>query len=174
MSPVIRPAASLEELAEAFDVIGAQLPQRLTHEDRRFADLVCRFPEDRSLMLVVEDRGRIIGGALAFRRNPSGVTLCVIGLDPSVRRMGLGRRLVEQIEAKAARIGVGTISLGTDEAIGFSMQLGYSQAGGALHKQLGAGASDGCRYIIRDSSSHPCASLSGVLGTAPPPPDFPP
>lgn len=134
---MIRPAASLEELAEAFDVIGTQLPQRLTHEDRRFADLVARFREDRSLMLVVEDRGRLVGGALAFRRNPRGVTLRIIGLDPTVRRTGLGRRLVEQIEAEATRLGVGTISLGADdEAIDFYKHLGYAEAGGAWHKQL--------------------------------------
>lgn len=118
---MIRPAASLEELAEAFDVIGAQLPQRLTHEGRRFADLVARLPEDRSLMLVVEDRGRLVGGALAFRRSPPGVTLRVIGHAPDFRATGLGRRLVEQVEAEAA---------------GFNKHLGYAEAGGAWDKQL--------------------------------------
>src|SRR5579859_721431 len=114
MRRVVRPIASLDELAEAFDVIGAQLQQRLTHEDRRFAELVARFPEDRSLMLVVEESGRLVGGALAFRRNARGVTLRIIGLDPSVRRTGLGRRLVERIEKESACLGVSTISLGAD------------------------------------------------------------
>jgi len=102
MCRIVRPVASLDELAEVFDVIGAQLPRRLTHEDRRFADLVARFPEDRSLMLVIEDSGRLVGGALAFRRDPRGATLRVIGLDPGVRGTGLGRRLVERIESEAA------------------------------------------------------------------------
>jgi GNAT superfamily N-acetyltransferase len=137
MCRIVRPVASLDELAEVFDVIGAQLPQRLTHEDRRFADLVARFPEDRSLMLVIEDSGRLVGGALAFRRDPRGATLRVIGLDPGVRGTGLGRRLVERIESEAARLGVATISLGADEAVGFYAHLGYAEAGGAWHKRLG-------------------------------------
>ena len=137
MYRIVRPVDSLDELAEVFDVIGAQLPQRLTHEDRRFADLVARFPEDRSLMLVVEDSGRLVGGALAFRRDQRGVTLRILGLEPSVRGTGLGRRLVEQIEEEAARLGVATISLGADEAIGFYTHLGYAEAGGAWHKRLG-------------------------------------
>src|SRR5689334_19723659 len=111
MTPTIRPVASLEELAAAFDVIGAQLPQRLTHRDRRFTDLAQRFPEDRSLMRVVAAGGRILGGALAFRRSPRGVTLRIVGLEPGVRGVGLGRRLVQEIEREAARLGVATISL---------------------------------------------------------------
>lgn len=142
MRRILRPVASLDELADVFDVIGAQLPQRLTHEDRRFADLVARFPEDRSLMLVVEDGGRLVGGALAFRRGPRGVTLRIIGLDPGVRGTGLGRRLVERIEEEAARLGVATISLGADEAIGFYAHLGYAEAGGAWHKRLGPSPTD--------------------------------
>ena len=142
MGRIVRPVASLDELAEVFDIIGAHLPQHLTHQDRRFADLVARFPEDRSLMLVVEDRGRLVGGALAFRRDPRGVTLRIIGLDPSVRGTGLGHRLVEQIEEEAAHLGVAMISLGADEAVGFYAHLGYAEAGGAWHKRLGPPPTD--------------------------------
>jgi GNAT superfamily N-acetyltransferase len=137
MRPIIRPVASMDELADAFGVIGAQLLQRLTHKDRRLADLAARFPEDRSLMLVVEDGGCLVGGALAFRRAPRAATLRIIGLDPGVRGTGLGRRLVERIEEEAARLGVDTISLGADEAIGFYTHLGYAEAGGAWHKRVG-------------------------------------
>ena len=110
------------------------------HDLRSFGDrikLPC-FPGTNELfMLVVEDRGRLVGGALAFRRNPRGVTLRIIGLDPSVRGTGFGRRLVERIEEEAAHLGVGAISLGADdEALGFYTHLGYAEAGGALHKHL--------------------------------------
>jgi len=50
---------------------GAQLPQRLTRHDRRLAEVARRFPADRPLMLVAEDQGRIVGGALAFRTDPA-------------------------------------------------------------------------------------------------------
>ena len=137
MGSTIRPVASLGELAAAFDAIGAQLPGRLTHEDRRFGDLAARFPADQALMLVVEEGGRLRGGALAFRRDARGATLRIIGLEPGVRGLGLGRRLVERIEREAARLGVALISLGADDAIGFYRRLGYYEAGGAMHKRLG-------------------------------------
>src|SRR6266536_1665393 len=35
------------------------------------AELARRFPADRPLMLVAEDQGRIVGGALAFRTDPA-------------------------------------------------------------------------------------------------------
>ena len=71
MRYVIRPVASLQELAQVFDLAGAQLPQPLTHHDRRSAQLARRFPSDRSLMLLAEEQGRIVGGALAFRTDPA-------------------------------------------------------------------------------------------------------
>src|SRR6266540_840793 len=73
MRYVIRPVASLQELAQVFDLAGAQLPQRPTAQDRPFAELARRFPADGSLMLLAEDQGRIVGGALAFRTDPAPV-----------------------------------------------------------------------------------------------------
>src|SRR5207249_1597815 len=101
------------ELATTFDVIGAQFVPAITHEDRRFQDLARRFPEDRPLMLLVEElaaphsTGRIVGGALAFGER--AVTLRAIGLAPHVRRQGLGRRLMERVELEAIRRGAGAI-----------------------------------------------------------------
>src|SRR5437667_1053872 len=116
---VIRPVATVHELAAAWDLIGAQFTPPLTRADRRFAELGGRFERDRSLMLVAEDRGRLVGGALAFRSSRSAVTLRILGLDPGVRKTGLGRRLIEALEEAARRLGVRTISLGADEAVGF-------------------------------------------------------
>src|SRR6266542_2788928 len=116
MRYVIRPVASLQELAQVFELAGAQLPQRLTRHDRRLAELARRFPADRTLMLVAEDQGGIVGGALAFRSDPAaaacGVTLRLIGVAPAHRGKGLGRRLVEGVEAAARRLGASEISLG--------------------------------------------------------------
>jgi GNAT superfamily N-acetyltransferase len=174
MRPVVRPVASLQELAEAFDLIAAQLPRRLTHHDRRFADLACRFPADRALMLVAEDRGRIVGGALAFRTDPaapagSGVTLRLVAVAPPHRGVGLGRRLVERVEAAAVRLGAREVSLGADDAArGFYLRLGYGGRA-RLRKQLP------CRRAASDASQRSGAVTStnsggGASGGAPPPP----
>ncbi len=129
---VIRSVESMEELAEAFDVIGAQMTPSFTHEDLRFGDLARCFPGDRSLMLVVEDRGRIAGGALAFR-----TTLRVIGLVPDARGKGLGRRLVERLELEAMRLGRGGIALGASGDVkGFYRHLGYAGRRSMMHKEL--------------------------------------
>ena len=111
---VLRPVASLQELTEVFDLITAQITPPVTHTDRRFRDLARRFPEDRMLMLVAEDSGRIVGGALAFKSandGGSGVTLRVIGLEPSARGQGLGRRLMQTLELQASRLGAPAINL---------------------------------------------------------------
>jgi GNAT superfamily N-acetyltransferase len=104
------------------------------------AELARRFPADRPLMLLAEDQGRIVGGALAFRTHPaspaSGVTLHIIGLAPTYRGKGLGRRLLQQVETAAIRLGAVEISLGASgPERGFYLRMGY--AGRArLRKQL--------------------------------------
>lgn len=90
-----------------FDVVGAQMQPTMTQDDRRFHDLARRFTEDRELMLVVEEQGRIVGGTLMFK-----TTLRAIGLEPAARGQGLGRRLLETLWETATRQGCGGISLG--------------------------------------------------------------
>lgn len=138
MSYQIRGVESPSELIAAFDLLGAQLPTPLTHRDRQFSDLDRRFVEDRSLMLVVEYEGAIVGGALAFRRNDV-VTLRIIALVADHRGRGLGRQLVERIERAATNLGGREIALGADEAVGFYHRLGYRGKSG-LRKQLPAGS----------------------------------
>ncbi len=129
---VIRPVASLDELARAFDVVGAQVSPRLTREDRRFVDLARCFDSDRSMMLVVERRGRIAGGAFAF-----GSTVRIVGLEPRARGKGLGRRLMEAIEVAAIRLGRSDLYLGAaGEVRSFYARLGYSGRGSRMHKGL--------------------------------------
>jgi GNAT superfamily N-acetyltransferase len=138
---VLRPVTSVLELTEAFDLIAAQMTPRITHADRRVHDLARRFPEDRPLMLVAEHQGRIVGGALAFRKvsqGGSGVTLRMIGLEPSARGQGLGRRLMQRLELEATRLGASAINLGgaSGEIKGFYTHLGYAGRGTMLSKGL--------------------------------------
>jgi hypothetical protein len=85
MRYVIRPVASLQELTQVFDLVGAQLPRRLTRRDRRFTDLARHFPADRSLMLVAEDQGRIAGAGLPDRPCRAGLRR-----DPAAHRRDAG------------------------------------------------------------------------------------
>jgi len=130
-SYTIRQVASLKELAAAFDRLGAQFTPPVTHEDPEFAKLRDGFPEDRRLMLVVEQDGRIVGGVLG-----SSNVLRIIALEPGARRKGLGRRLIQTYEVGAMRRGVQTISLGAIEgAKGFYLRMGY-HGKSSMHKEL--------------------------------------
>jgi hypothetical protein len=64
----VRPVESLEELKSVFDFVGARSAPSFTPDDRRYLELAACFPEDRSLMLVLRDRGRIAGALLACSR----------------------------------------------------------------------------------------------------------
>jgi GNAT superfamily N-acetyltransferase len=83
------------------------------------------------------DSGPIVGGALAFRTGPRGVTLRMIGLTPHVRGQGVGRRLMDAVELAAVRLGAGAISLGAErEVVGFYRRLGYAGRGALMQKGL--------------------------------------
>lgn len=107
-SYVIRPVNSLEELTRVFDFVGSQATPWITHADRRFPELVHRFPEDRSLMLVVEDRQRLVGGLLACRRG-AAAALRAMGLAPGLPVEGLMTRLLQRVETEAMRLGASEV-----------------------------------------------------------------
>jgi len=130
------------ELAEAFEVIGAHWVLGATHDDRRFKELAEHFADDRRILLIVEHRGRIVGGALAYRwgRNDGfGATLRAIGLLPGASGRDLGRRLMQTLELEAMRLGIVVIKFG--------------------------GADRGGRGLLRPHGLHR-ARVNGVQGTA--------
>ncbi len=122
----IRSVEDREELRRAFDLAGAQLPERLNSSDFQFGDLDAQFPDDRPMMLVAIAEGRTVGAALAFRNDDGWVTLRIIGIVEDLRHRGIARRLVEGIESEARMLGVEAIGLGTDGAVGFWFHLGYT------------------------------------------------
>lgn len=115
------------ELAEVFDLVGAQLAPPITVEDeRRFGDLDAHFPDDQPLMVLARTDEGGVGGALAFRNEDGWATLRIVVVVEGFRHRGIGRRLVERVETEARRLGVEGIALGTDEAVGFWCHLGYT------------------------------------------------
>lgn len=122
----LRPVRDAEELATAFDLLGAQLPQPIDANDWRFDDLAARFPADQPIMVLAEADGEVVGGALAFRDDNGAVTLRIVGVIEPFRHRGIGRRLVERVEAAARLLAAHTLALGTDEVIGFWYHLGYT------------------------------------------------
>jgi DNA-binding transcriptional MerR regulator/predicted N-acetyltransferase YhbS len=122
----LRPVRDAEELATAFDLLGAQLPQPIDSNDWRFDDLAHRFPADQSIMVLAAADGNVVGGALAFREDNGAVALRIVGVVESFRHRGIGRLLVERVETGARLLAAHTVALGTDEAIGFWYHLGYT------------------------------------------------
>lgn len=66
---------------------------------------------DRTLMLVAEIDEEIVGGAVSCRTGDV-VKVDVIALIPEAMRLGIGRRLMEAIEAESIRLGAHSIYLG--------------------------------------------------------------
>jgi len=116
----------IEELAEVFTVLGSYFAPQFDSSDRRFGDVQRRFPEDQRFMTVATIDGSRVGGCLAFRSGDDALTLRIIAVVPSQRRQGIGRQLVEHLENEASDVGVTSIALGTDDAVGFWFRLGYS------------------------------------------------
>jgi GNAT superfamily N-acetyltransferase len=133
MGYVIRPTESVAELAEVFDVMGAQLEPARTRAHRSFAELARLFPERRALLLLAEDDGRIVGGA---HIGPRG-TLS-IALAPQARGQGAGTRLAQMLEEAATRLGLPAINVGgvTNLTRGFYLRLGYQGRGSVMRKGL--------------------------------------
>ncbi len=133
----VRPIASLAELARVESVITAQLPPRRGTPSHGSHVLRRRFVEDRSLMLVAERDGEIVGGALAFRAG-GAVKIEVIALAPEARRSGIGRELIERIEDEAMRVGARQLYLGgaTAENRGFYWHLGFSGRRSLMQKAI--------------------------------------
>lgn len=121
---------------------------------RAYADeLAVRFPEgyDTSALiapgsaasfLVAREAGRPVG-CVAWCRRPSFGEVRHLWVAPSVRGLGLGRRLLSRVEAEVAERGLGEVRLGTHpaltEAIGLYLSSGYvriPQYGDSPYDQL--------------------------------------
>jgi len=88
-------------------------------------------------MLLAEQNGAIVGGALAHRTGEA-VEADAIALKLEARRLGIGRQLMEAIEAQAVRLGAQAIYLGgaNSENRGFYWRLGFAGRRSLMPKGL--------------------------------------
>lgn len=114
-----------------------KFPPRRSAPSHGLETLKARLEEDRTLMLVAERDGEIVGGALGLRVG-GAVKVDVIALKPELRGIGIGRRLMEAIETEAVRLGASAIYLGgaNAENRGFYWRLGFSGRRSLMQKAL--------------------------------------
>ena len=79
--------------------------------------------------LVVEDEGRIVGFLLGFITAKGTGYIHLVGIDPGVRRRGVGRRLYASFTARAGELGMKCLKAittpGNQGSIEFHRALGY-------------------------------------------------
>ncbi|WP_416905016.1 bifunctional helix-turn-helix transcriptional regulator/GNAT family N-acetyltransferase [Micromonospora echinospora] len=103
---------------------------------RRYAaELAERFPEgyDEATLtppedldgtvLLAREHGRAVGCGAWIRLAPGVAEIRHLWTDPTSRGLGLGRRLLEHLEADAAAHGVGIVRLGTHRSLGEATAL---------------------------------------------------
>jgi GNAT superfamily N-acetyltransferase len=125
----------LAELLAIHAAIGRQFNETWTGNDRRLDEPRRRFLTDRELMVAIADGEAVRGGVIAF--GDERVTIRGIGVDAAIRGFGVGRRLLEIVEAQALLRGARAISLGAaDDARGFYEKMGYRGRRAMREKQL--------------------------------------
>jgi GNAT superfamily N-acetyltransferase len=132
----IRRAGSVDDLRACFSVIGAQFSPAIPPDDQRFHQLLEGLDANRPLMVMAEHGDQCVGGALG-KLSDHGVGMKMVGLDPSVRRIGLMRRILQIVEVEAMVLGASRIGLGANPpAHGFYERLGFQGRKVYMHKEL--------------------------------------
>ncbi|MFE4470904.1 GNAT family N-acetyltransferase [Leifsonia sp. NPDC056824] len=128
------------------DPLAAPLVEELSREyDERYgfndgipssAEL-SRYPAERftaeeggTFLLLVDSEGVPVAGGAFMREDDATVEVKRVWTHSAFRRQGLARRVMSELEAEAARRGIGTIVLTTGarqpEAVALYISLGYS------------------------------------------------
>ena len=139
----IRAVRDVPELRQAFAHIAPLFAASVdTEDDYRLDRLLEHFAADRNLMLIAIDTdGQIRGAALGYRGGPEAAKLQALAVDRTLRRRGIGTRLIHELEHQAQRSGCTSIHLGAEEsARPFYAALGYHGRRSILSKSLSGGA----------------------------------
>ncbi len=116
---VTRPArisdmAQVEPLINGFAARGLMLSKTLAHLNRSF----------REFVVAVDPAGKVLGCAALRVYTAQLAELASLAVDEVAHGLGVGRKLVEGVEAEARLLGVGTVFALTLQD-GFFHRLGY-------------------------------------------------
>lgn len=139
----IRAVQDVSELRQVFALIAPLFIASVDPEqDFRLDRLLEHFETDQELMLVAVDAGgQIRGAALGYREAAAAVKLQAVAVEPQIRRRGVGKRLVFELERRALEAGSTSIHLGAEEpARPFYAALGYHGRHSVLSKSLAGAA----------------------------------
>jgi ribosomal protein S18 acetylase RimI-like enzyme len=103
------------------------------------ADVHAAFTHVGGLFLVAEHDGHLVGMG-GFRPNPNGqAEVLRVRTHPAMRRRGIGRSLMTELETRAREQGLAEMFLDTatnqPEAVSFYQSLGYHEVGRETHPE---------------------------------------
>ncbi|WP_449467325.1 arsenic resistance N-acetyltransferase ArsN2 [Stenotrophomonas humi] len=90
------------------------------------ASLPCADLASSHIDFLVADMGQRIVGVIGVEPMPPAGLLRSLAVSPDLRGTGLGKQMVSALEAHAARQGITGLTLLTETAAPFFMQLGYA------------------------------------------------
>ena len=90
-----------------------------------------KYPVSGAIKIGIEHEGQMIAGADAVVTTFKILYVSTVYVDEAFRGQGLGRKLMEELETQAARLGVNTIRLDTFDWQGsdFYPKIGYEEVG---------------------------------------------
>jgi GNAT superfamily N-acetyltransferase len=133
----------LRSIADSPDAFGQPLAEALARPDIEWLRSArqASLGEERT-WLIAEEAGRTVGIVQGRRRSPFTLMLFSLWVDPSARRLGVGRILIGALEGWASGWGADETLLwvmaGNHHAIEFYRELGFSTVGRGSDAQSGA------------------------------------
>ena len=96
-----------------------------------FDEKYTKYPVSGAINIGIEHEGEIIAGADAVVTTFKILYVSTVYVDEAFRGQGLGRKLMEAVEARAVALGVNTIRLDTFDwqGSGFYPKIGYVEVG---------------------------------------------
>ena len=104
-----------------------EIEKKLEAYDEKYT----RYPVSGAIQIGILHDGKMIAGADAVVTAFKILYVSTVYVDEDFRRMGLGRKLMSELEARAITLGVNTIRLDTFDWQGstFYPKLGYEEVG---------------------------------------------